>query len=65
MKRAASPAMLPEEATMVVEGVVEGVEEVILPDEKRLKMEAEEEVCIDEGLVGFLGFCFCPVTYRI
>ena len=46
MKRAASPSILTEveESTMVVEGV----EEVILHDEKRLKTEAEE-VCIDEG----------------
>lgn len=46
MKRAASPSILTEveETTMVVEGV----EEVILHDEKRLKTEAEE-VCIDEG----------------
>ena len=48
MKRAASPSILTEveESTMVVEGV----EEVILHDEKRLKTEAEE-VCIDEGWV--------------
>ncbi|XP_076457817.1 GA-binding protein alpha chain-like isoform X2 [Babylonia areolata] len=52
MKRAASPILAEvEESTMVVEGVVEGVEEVILPEEKRLKTEAEEEVCIDEGVV--------------
>lgn len=48
MKRAASPTILTEVDDQSM--VVEGVEEVILQEEKRLKTEAEE-VCIDEGVV--------------
>ncbi|KAL8620238.1 hypothetical protein ACOMHN_061429 [Nucella lapillus] len=52
MKRAACQILAEvEEPSIVVEGVVEGVEEVIMPDEKRLKLETEEEVCMDESIV--------------